>query len=288
MKELTICIPAYNEEEAIGNTLRELKEEFPESEIIVVSDGSSDRTEEVAKSVAGIKVLSHERNLGYGASLKTAMRNATGRFVVWYDADGQHRVEDLREVIRPVLEGKKDVVIGVRKKGSDKSLNRVPGKLILKWVAELIARDRVPDLNSGLRCFKLDVIRRYLHLLPDRFSASSTSTLLMMKRGYRIGYQEIVTQKRVGISTVKILKDGWNTIQLLVRILILFDAFGFFTFLSLLQVIPAAIYGFYMAVAFGRGFPTLASTVIISGVLTFFMGILCDQITELRKEKFEK
>lgn len=287
MKELTICIPAYNEEQAIGNTLRELKKGFPEAEILVVNDGSKDRTEEIAKSVCGVKVLSHERNRGYGASLKMGMRTATGKVVAWCDADGQHRVEDLRRVIRPVFEGTKDVVVGVRKKGSDITVSRVPGKIILRLVAELIVRDTVPDLNSGCRCFRLDVIRRYLHLLPDGFSASATSTILMMKRGYRVGYQEIIAQKRSGRSTVKIFKDGWNIVQLLIRLLILFDAFSFFTVLSLLQVVPGAIYGFYTAFIFSRGFPTLASTIIISGTLTFFMGIVCDQITALRKEKFE-
>lgn len=288
MKELTICIPAFNEEKSIGDTLIELRKEFQEAEIIVVNDGSEDKTGEIAKSIPGIIVISHERNKGYGASLKTAIRSATGKIVAWYDADGQHRVEDLKKVVKPVFEGAVDMVIGIRKKGSDVKMDRVPGKLLLKIIAEIIVRDKVPDLNSGLRCFKLDIIKRYLHLLPDGFSASATSTLLMMKRGYRIGYEEIVSNKRTGVSTVRILMDGLKALQLLLRTLILFEAFAFFTILSLLQIIPGTIYGFYIAFVYSRGFPTFASTIIISGVLTFFMGIICDQITELRKEKFEE
>lgn len=287
MKQLSICIPAYNEEKAIGNTLRELVNSFPEAEIIVVDDCSTDKTGEIAKSIHGIRILTHESNKGYGASLKTAMRNSTGKVVAWYDADGQHRPEDLRKVVQPVLDEKREVVIGIRDKDSDKKIDRIPGKLILKLISEIIVREKVPDLNSGLRCFKRDIIKRYLHLLPDGFSASSTSTILMMKRGYTIGYQKIVAGKREGKSTVKIIKDGWHTIKLMINLLVLFEAFGFFTILSLLQIIPGIIYGFYIAFLIGKGFPTLASTVIISGVFTFFMGIITDQITSIRKEKLE-
>lgn len=287
MKQLSICIPAYNEEKAIGNTLRELVNSFPEAEIIVVDDCSNDKTGEIVKSFHGIKVLSHKSNKGYGASLKTAMRNSTGEVVAWYDADGQHRTGDLKKVVQPVLDGENEVVIGIRDKDSDKQMDRIPGKLILKWISEIIVREKVPDLNSGLRCFKREIIKKYLHLLPDGFSASSTSTILMMKRGYNLGYQKIVAGNREGNSTVKIIKDGWSTIKLLINMLILFEAFGCFTILSFLQIIPGIIYGFYTAFLYKKGFPTLASTVIISGVFTFFMGIITDQITSLRKEKFE-
>lgn len=286
-KGLTICIPCLNEENSIGNVLKELVREFTDAEIIVVDDGSTDRTVEIAKSFSSVKVIEHKKNKGYGASLKTAIRNSTQSVVAWFDADGQHTPESLRKVVTPVLNGEKEVVIGIRDKNSERKIDRIPGKLILKFIAEVIVRDKIPDLNSGLRCFSLEVIKKYLHLLPDGFSASATSTVLIMKRGGNIGYQKIVARKRKGRSTVKIFRDGWATIKLLLRLLVLFEAFGFFTLLSLLQIIPGLVYGLYIAIINKTGFPTLASTVIISGILTFFMGIVTDQITSMRKEKFE-
>ena len=285
--DLSICVPAYNEEEAIGQTLSALRSAFPDAEILVVNDGSTDRTEEVARAIEGVTLISSDRNRGYGASLKRAMRQARGAAVAWYDSDGQHSPEDLERVVRPVLLGEKDAVIGVRGKGSSARLRRKTGKWVLKAVAELIVRDRVPDLNSGMRCFRKDVIKTYLHLLPDGFSASATSTLLMMKGGYRLGYQEITARRRVGESTVKVLRDGWRTLQVMVRMLVLFEAFGFFTVLSLAQIVPGIIYGVGLALRNRQGFPILASTIVISGVLTFFMGLLCDQVAALRREKFE-
>lgn len=286
-RDLTICIPAYNEASAIGKTLKELRETIPEAEIIVVDDGSSDQTADIAKSIDGVIVLTHNRNIGYGAAIKTAIRHASRKVVAWYDADGQHNPADLQRVVAPVLAGDKEVVIGIRDKSSDSVLTRLPGKMLLKIIAELVARSPVPDLNSGMRCIKKNVIKRYLHLLPDGFSASSTTTLLMMKRGYRIGYVSIVTEKRIGNSTVKIFRDGWATLQLIMRILILFEAFNFFMILAIVQIIPALIYGISMLIINRMGFPISASTVLISGILTFFMGIICDQIVALRKERFE-
>jgi len=285
-RTLTICIPAFNEEGPIKETLCRLRDAFPEAEILVVDDGSADRTGEVARTVQGVTVISAERNRGYGASLKLAMRHARGSVVAWCDADGQHEPEDLRRVIEPVVAGEKDAVIGVRQRGTDR-LDRRSGKWLLRAVAEVIVRARVPDLNSGLRCFRTEIIRKYLHLLPDGFSASSTSTLLMMKRGYRLGAVPITAQPRTGVSSVRPLRDGWRTVQVLVRMLILFEAFGFFTLLSVLQILPGIAYGVWIALKNRGGIPTLASTIIISGLLTFFMGLLCDQITALRQEKFE-
>jgi hypothetical protein len=142
-------------------------------------------------------------------------------------------------------------------------------------------------VNSGLLCFRRDVISRYLHLLPDGFSASTTSTLMLIKRGYRLGYEPILAQPRVGTSTVRVFSDGMRTLQLIMRIIVLFEAFKVFTTLGLAMVLPGLLYGIAVAMLRGQGFPTLAGTLIISGVLTFFMGIVADQVVELRKERFE-
>ena len=285
--DLTICIPAYNEAAGIKTTLEGLRAKFQEAEIVVVDDGSTDETSELAKSVEGVTVLSHGRNRGYGASLKTAIRSSKGETIAWFDADGQHRVEDLEIVIQPVIDGRMDAVIGARGKGSDVSIDRLPGKLFLKLVAELLVGQTIPDLNSGLRCFRADVIRRYLHLLPDGFSASTTTTLLMISRGYRLNFIDVVSLKRRGHSTVNIISDGLATLKLILRIIILFNALPFFIILGLLQIIPGLAYGVLSSIIHQSPFSVVASTLIISGILTFFMGLICDQITELRKERFE-
>ncbi|MGE0480113.1 MAG: glycosyltransferase family 2 protein [Phycisphaerae bacterium] len=287
LADLSIVIPAYNEEEGIGPTLEELRRRVPAAEIIVIDDGSRDRTAEVARGVGGVRVVSHGRNRGYGAALKTGIRASTRGCIAWYDADGQHRPRDLIHVARPILDGDADMVIGVRGADSARQRDRAAGKWVLNFVARAVSGEHIPDLNSGLRCFQRDVIMRYLHLLPDTFSASTTSTLLMLKRGYRVGYVPIVAAARIGKSTVKIVSDGLRTLQLIVRIVVLFEAFRVFTLLGMGLFIPGLLYGIVVALLKGQGFPTLAGTAVISGVLTFFIGIVADQVVELRKERFE-
>ena len=287
LSQLAVIIPAFNEELGIEDTVGSLRAECPGVEIIVVDDGSSDRTGAVAASVAGVRVLSHTRNRGYGAALKTGIRMATKHYIAWYDADGQHRPADLAAVAMPVLRGEKDVVIGVRGKDSARVRDRALGKAILKWVARLVSREDIPDLNSGLRCFRRDVLVRYLHLFPDGFSASTTSTLMMLKRGYRVGYVPIVTEHRVGTSTVRIFSDGFNTLQLIMRIIVLFEAFKVFSLMGACLFVPGLVYGLAVAFITGEGFPTLAGTAVMAGLFTFFIGIVADQVVELRKERFE-
>lgn len=287
LRELSAIIPAYNEEDGIGAVLTELRGRWPELDIIVIDDGSTDQTAKIARQVPGVRVLQHGRNRGYGAGLKTGMLSTGRRCVIWYDADGQHRPDDLLAVAEPVLMGKADASIGVRGRDSVVQRERVLGKKVLNWVAQAISGERIPDLNSGLRCFRRDVLNRYMHLLPDGFSASTTSTLLMLKRGYRVAFCPIVTRARVGKSTVKIVRDGIRTLQLILRIIVLFEAFRVFAVLGLALFLPGMVYGIWVALARGEGFPTLAGTAVLSGLLTFFIGIVADQVTALRKERLE-
>ena len=174
---LTIIIPAFNEEEAIEHVVHDLITAFAGTEIVVVNDGSTDRTEELARS-SGAFVISHDRRMGYGAALKTGMRYSTREYVLSCDGDGQHTVEDIQKLIA-ACDGY-DMVVGARTAESHTPFLRRPGKLILKWFANFLAGTTIPDLNSGLRIFKRDTIIRYLHLMPKGFSFSTTSTFAML------------------------------------------------------------------------------------------------------------
>jgi glycosyltransferase involved in cell wall biosynthesis len=284
---LSVVIPAYNEGAGIARTVSDLVAACPDAEVIVVDDGSTDATPSILRTLEGVTVLTHDRNRGYGAALKTGIRATSRRCIAWYDGDGQHSPADLMAVARPALEGEFDVVIGVRGSDSAKQMDRLVGKALLRWVAQFLTGARIPDLNSGLRCFRRDLLRRYLHLFPDGFSASTTSTILVMERGYRLGYVPIRAMRRTGTSTVKIVSDGLAALNLIVRLVVLFKAFKVFSLLGLSLIVPALLYGVTLALTRGEGFPTLAGTAVIAGMLTFFLGIVADQVAELRKERFE-
>jgi len=282
-----IIVPAFNEEGSIHDVVQQLRQHAPDAEIIVVDDGSTDATEREARREPGIAVVSHERNRGYGAALKSGMRVCSASIIVWFDGDGQHRAEDIEAVVRPVLSGEVDASFGARQGSLAYVMNRVPGKWLLRMVAQLIARRHIPDLNCGLRAFRRRVIGRYLHLLPDGFSASATSTLLMIKRGYPVRFTAIQAHPRVGTSTVRVLRDGLYTFKMILRTMMMFDSLLFFSVLALIQLIAATVYSISVMNRQGLGVPVLGAVVFVSGCLTFFMGVLSAQINAIRQELFE-
>lgn len=287
--ELSIIIPAYNEAQSIGSVLNELCAEpaLDAAEILVVDDGSSDNTNEQVRLFPRVRLIQHRKNLGYGAAISQGMRACKGRYVVWFDADGQHRVQDLLAVTRTMITENLDYCIGVREEFSDQTLGRALGKRVLKLAVVMAAGQAVRDFNSGLRGFKREVIKRYLHLLPRGFGASTTTTLLMIERGYLGKEVPITARNRIGVSSVNPISDGLKTLMLVLRIFLLFKALYFFGGIGLVFILVGTIYGVAKAMTVGLGFPVLSSIMIIFGIQAIFFGLLADQISALRREKFE-
>jgi glycosyltransferase involved in cell wall biosynthesis len=284
-RQLTVVIPAFNEGEAIGLVVASLLEKLPGAHILVIDDGSSDDTARVAEE-AGATVIRHKRNRGYGAALKTGIRACRTPFVSTFDADGQHNADDVLRMLEHI--GHADAVIGNRQSDSYRPVSRRPGKWVLAKVANALVGQTIPDLNCGLRMFRRNAIARYLHLLPNGFSASTTSTVCLLQRGYNVNFMPIRTGKRVGKSTVRQLRDGWNTVVLIVRLIVLFNPLRFFTPPAIGLVLVGMAYGLLRAWYSGLGIPVLSALLVIAGILTVFFGLLADQLSSLRKEMFER
>lgn len=289
MKDVSIIIPAYNEEGGIRATLEELKadEVLRDCEIIVIDDGSKDRTYEEASSVEGVRVLRHRVNRGYGTAIATGSRAAKGKIFAWYDADGQHRPEDMVKVLNTLIQDDLDYCIGVRGKDSFVDKSRVLGKSVLKTFVNWMAREPMGDFNSGMRAFKRDVFMRYISLLPKRFGASTVTTFIMQERFYVGAEVPIVVRERVGKSTVKQVRDGLRTISLIMNIILLFRPMEVFGTVGILTILLGSVYGIVRAVLGGRGVPTLAAIVILFGIQILFFGVFSSQISQLRIERFD-
>ncbi|MBK7973343.1 MAG: glycosyltransferase family 2 protein [Deltaproteobacteria bacterium] len=283
--DVTIVVPAFNEERGIGPVIEALARLAGRPRILVIDDGSSDATGAVARA-AGARVIRHARNRGYGAAVKTGVRNARTRYVLLCDADGQHRAEDVAKLVaarRPEA-----MVVGERGHGAYQVASRKPGKWLLTKVAESIAGERIPDLNSGLRIFDRALVSRFLYLLPDGFSASTTVTLLFYRRGFDISYVPIQTVVRVGTSTVKPLRDGLATLYLILKLVIVFHPLRFFVPPGIALVAIGFTQGTYRALVSGRGFTVAGLLVAVTGLLTLFFGILADQISTLAANLAER
>jgi glycosyltransferase involved in cell wall biosynthesis len=280
---ISIVIPAFNEEGGLGDVLDGLHGSFPDIEIIVVNDGSSDSTAAVAAAKGAI-VISHTRNLGYGASLKTGTRAAKGDYVLFCDADGQHTPTDVGRLIAVTPDY--EMVVGARDADSHQPLVRRPGKAFLRYFANILAGIRIPDLNSGLRVFHRETLLRYLHLMPDGFSFSTTSTFAMLKSNRRVLWLPITVKKRVGKSTVRQIRHGPQTLMLLLRISVLFEPLKLFVSVSAVLFL-AAMFSMVLDVFLLTNLTDTTVLLSLAGLIIFMSGLLCDQVSALRRQQHE-
>ncbi|MCC5945679.1 MAG: glycosyltransferase family 2 protein [Bernardetiaceae bacterium] len=277
----TVVIPAFNEGDVIEKVLEPLKK-LENLEIIVIDDGSSDDTAEKARAM-GVRVISHPVNRGYGAALKTGMKAAETEFVATYDGDGQHRLEDIKKLME--IAPDYDMVVGARGKDSHRPLMRRPGKAVLAWLVNMLSKRKIPDFNSGLRVFRTAVIRKYLHLMPDGFSLSTTSTVALNSMGYGVKYVPIQVLKREGRkSSVKMARDGMRTIMLIINLTVLFNPMRIFLPVSFVCFALSFLY-FVLYAFLIRIHVTASMTLLfVTGMLIFFLGIVCEQISAIRRE----
>ena len=283
-EQLTIVIPAFNEAESIGGVLEQLKEirEQIPTRVVVVDDGSSDGTGDIAEK-AGAEVIRHRRNKGYGAALKSGIRSAETEYVLTLDADGQYRASDILKLWE--FAGDFDMISGRRTQLMHSALWRMPGKWLLGWMANYLTKQNIPDLNSGLRLFRTDVIKKYMHICPMGFSFSTTSMMALLSRGYNVGFVPVEVHKRTGRSTVK-LSTGLETIILILRVAALFNPLRLFVPLSAGAFAFGLLWGGYYIIQ-SHGLSTGALLAMFTAVLMFSLGLICDQISQLRLERFE-
>lgn len=286
-RRVTIVIPAHNEEGAIAQVIAKLRAQSLPGlvEIIVIDDGSTDRTAEIAAST-GVRVLRHSGNRGYGAALKTGVRAANSDYILTMDADGQHRLEDVIALCNAVSgETPPDCVIGHRVQLLHSPLWRMPGKWLLTRMAQFLTAKKIPDLNSGLRVVRRDILMRYMHLCPSGFSFSTTITVTLLSRGYAVQFVPIQVERRIGTSTVSV-KTGFQAILLLFRLIALFNPLRIFLPASFLSITFGVVWTIpYLARS--QGVTVASMLAILTGVLLFALGLICDQVAQLRLERYE-
>jgi glycosyltransferase involved in cell wall biosynthesis len=283
---VSIVIPAFNEAQGLPEVLNNLRAWMERgAEVIVVDDGSTDETARVAAD-AGARVIRHRHNRGYGASLKSGIRAAERDIVVTFDADGQFDTNDLEKIVNALHDS--DMAVGVRPKGAGSPTLRKPGKWLLGKTANYLAQTQIPDLNCGFRALPVETALRFLNLLPNGFSFTTTLTLAMFKDGYNVAYVPITVHPRTtGKSSVRVA-DGFNTLLLIIRIIALFDPLKVFLPASALLFLAGIGYWIFDSIALGRlNIPSGAVILIVSAIMVFMFGILADQVSAMRRGQHE-
>jgi len=223
--DLAVVIPAFNETEGITGTLQRLQAALATmaatTEIVVVDDGSTDGTAARAATVPGVRVITHQENLGYGAALRSGILATSARAVAIIDADGSYAPEALPRLY--AIFEHADMVVGSRSLlSSGVAWVRRPGKWMLNTFATYLSGRRIPDLNSGQRIMLRSALLRYLHLMPSGFSFTSTITLALLANGYRVVYEPIDYVPRAGKSKMRAAHFA-SFILLVVRAIVLFN-----------------------------------------------------------------
>ena len=275
---LSIVIPALNEAASLRTLLPRLRQIVDDAEIIVVDDGSTDNTAEVCTSEK-VKVLRHNYAMGNGAAIKAGARVARGRTIIFMDADGQHRPEDIPALLEKLSEGY-DMVVGARQSGSHAGTHRAIANDLFSRFASWMVMQNIQDLTSGFRIVNAEKFRQFLYLLPNGFSYPTTITMSFFRAGYGIAYVPIHTPRRIGKSHIQPLRDGIRFLLIIIKIGTLYSPQKLFLPISASFFLTGLGYYLYTYLTSGR-FTNMSALLFITSVLTFLIGIVSEQISAL-------
>ena len=276
--KVSVVLPAKNESAAISQTIVQIQQLQLAHEIIVINDGSTDQTKQVAEQ-AGAKVITHPYSKGNGAAIKTGARTATGDVIVFMDADGQHDPQEIPRLLKKIEEGY-DLVVGARQKGSQASVGRGIANKLYNNLASYMSDHTVQDLTSGFRAVRADKFREFIYLLPNGFSYPTTSTMAFFRAGYSVAYVPIHAAKRIGKSHIHPVKDSVRFFLIIFKIATLYSPLKMFLpFAVILFILATSWYG-YTLYEFGR-FTNMSALLYTGSIMVFLMGLISEQITAL-------
>ena len=292
MNDLSIVIPAYNEEASLKALLPELIGfvQFNGLQLIIVDDGSNDGTLDVLKAQEGsesFKYISHKVNRGYGGAIKTGVRSATTKYVITIDADGQHDLNDVLSLNQQIKETDADMIVGSRMAHKDASVYRGVGKWLIRSFAKLLLPIHIDDINSGMKIYNTEMAKRYIRLCPDHMAYSDIIAMVFISKRHLVLETPInIKPRTAGESTISTL-TAIDTVKEILNIVILFNPMRVFFPIAILSVVAALAWGIPIALR-GRGVSTGAMLGLTTGLLFFFLGLIAEQLSQIRKDSVDE
>jgi len=276
---LSIILPAKNEAVGLAKVLPELRQRYPQAELIVVDDGSSDDTAAVAMR-HGAKVLANPYSMGNGAAIKRGARAASGDILVFMDADGQHDSADIPKLLTKLDEGY-DMAVGARDWSGQAGVGRGVANTLYNWLASRMTGHQIQDLTSGFRAVRANRFREFLHLLPNGFSYPTTCTMAFFRSAYPVAYVPVAVAQREGTSShIRPLKDGIRFLLIIFKIATLYSPLKLFLPTSAVFFLTGL--GYYAwTFATQNRFTNMSVLLFSAAVIVFLIGLISEQITAL-------
>lgn len=275
---ISIVVPSKNEAQSLSGLLGEIKSSFPRAEIIVVDDGSTDETASVCRD-AGVVLVQHPVSKGNGAAIKSGARKASREWIVFMDADGQHRPAEIANLMEKAEQGY-DLIVGSRNREGHANWGRWLVNVLYNKFASVVSGQKIQDLTSGFRLVKREIFLRYLYLLPNGFSYPTTSTMAFLREGYSVAFVPIQCLKRIGSSHIRPLKDGMRFLIIIMKVATLFSPLMVFLPIAVAFLLGGVGYSGWTLLDQGR-FTNMGALILSMGFVIFLMGIISEQITVL-------
>ena len=288
VRRVSIVIPARNEELNLPALLAEVdavlaRAALPFAEVVVVDDGSTDSTPELARA-HGARVVQHAESLGNGAAVKRGIREAKGDWILLLDGDGQHPPYELLPML--AMAERHDMVVGSRG-GRGGSLHRNFANQVYNRLASYVSGRKIPDLTSGFRLLRADVAKDLVWLLPNTFSYPTTITMSMLRGGWSVGFHPFQVRQRKGKSHVKLFADGSRFFLIILRIATMFAPLRVFMPVSLAT--GALGVAWYLHTWWNEGrFTNMALLLLSQATLLFALGLIAEQIAALRFQNMSR
>jgi glycosyltransferase involved in cell wall biosynthesis len=275
---LSIILPAKNEAAGLRLVLPSLRSLFPEAEVIVVDDGSTDDTAAVGRE-HGARVLGAPYSMGNGAAIKRGARAASGDILVFMDADGQHDPALIPRLLARLDEGY-DMVVGARDGAGQANAGRGLANAFYNRLSSWMTGHRIADLTSGFRVVRAERFRQFLHLLPNGFSYPTTSTMAFFRSAYPVAYVPVPVAARIGKSHIRPVRDGLRFLLIIFRIATLYSPLKLFAPVGIGFLLLGAAYYAYTFATMGR-FTNMSVLLFSAAVIVFLIGLISEQITSL-------
>ena len=275
---LSIVIPAKNEAENLKRFLPRLLAVVMDAEVIVVNDGSTDDTLSICEQ-HDVTVVTHPYSKGNGAAIKTGARTAKGEVIVFMDGDGQHKPEDISQMLEKLATGY-DMAVGARDKQSQADSFRAIANSVYNWLSSAITGHKILDLTSGFGAVKADKFKEFLYLLPNGFSYPTTSTMAFFRAGYSVGYMPIQTEQRLGESHISLLKDGIRFLLIIFKVGTLYSPLKIFLPIAV-GFFGIGVINYIYTYTTQSTFTNMSAVLLMTGIIIFLFGLVSEQGTAL-------